>query len=102
MNLTVWSRKKHEAMLKRLGLEKHTMTKDEALTLLKRARTLSEMKDKIIQMALSSSLSRYFVQCQRSDLLRAGVYLMWHKGFRLDDEKVSFHRIVNMKKELEE
>lgn len=70
------------------------MTKAESLTLLKRPKILSEMKDKITLMKLSSSLSKTFVQYPRSDLLKTEMYLLWHKGFKLKNKRVLYHDII--------
>jgi hypothetical protein len=91
---SMWKRDSHLAMLERLHMSQHEMTPQEALMMLSSPKTPSDMDMKLGLMATSGGLSRSFVQCQRSDLLRAGIYLLWQKAFTIDKEEMSFHSLI--------
>jgi hypothetical protein len=90
----LWSDEQHKAMLQRLSLEPHEVTKEESLLILTNPKTAQELNMKLELMACSASLSRSFVQAQRSDLSRAGMYLLWHKAFKWNDEQLCFRDLV--------
>jgi len=103
LNQPLWSNEQHKGMLARLGIQSHEITKEEALLILSRPRSPEELYRKLGLKAGSTSLSRSFVQCQRSDLSRAGMFILWHKAFKWGDEKISFreliHRLESMPRE---
>jgi hypothetical protein len=101
LNTLLWSRNKHQKMLDRFDLKNNQISKEDSLLILERPRNADEMNRKIELMALSSNLSRSFVQCQRSDLLRAGMYLLWHKGFKFGEEKINYNQLINHISEFE-
>jgi hypothetical protein len=94
LNQALWSDVQHKQMLTRLGLAQHDVTAEEALLILSRPSSPEDIDKKLELKACSSSLSRSFVQCQRSDLQRAGMYLLWHKAFKWDNEMICYRDLV--------
>jgi hypothetical protein len=102
MDFGIWERDKHKNLLRRLGLEVSSeITEDDLRISITGGRTKSEMQDYIVRTLTSKSFGRSLAMVQRSDLIRAGVYLLWSQTFIMDGERVSIYQVVKNLDEME-
>lgn len=101
MHFGIWQIDKHRTLLKNLNLsQSNDMNADDFRIKMTGGSNKEELTRFIESTMSSNSFARSLAMCQRSDIARSAVYLLWSQVFKVEKEKISMFRMIKKLDEL--